>query len=805
MNETRTAASPRRVLCVHNNADLYGASRMLLRWLKRADRRRFEPLVVLPEAGPLKELIEKEGIRVILHPKLCVVTRRAFQSWRIVLFLLQYPVSVLYLWRLIRRGRIDLVYSNTGVIVSPAMAAWCAGVPHIWHIRESFQEFRKLWVVYAKYIQALSRRILAVSNAIADQFEPRGSAMVVHDGFSLDEFEVPKPRLREEFRTKYGLGDAFVVGCVGRIKLVRKGQEFLIQATGLLKQRGKCIKALIVGAPFAGNEAHLARLRDLTRELGVEDCVVFAGELKDARPAYAAMDMLALTSAQPEPFGGVVMEAMAMSLPVIATNIGGSLDQVLEGVTGLLVPPADPAALADAIVKLMQDPALRESMGARGRDRIRNDFTLSEMTDKIERVIEDSIQHRTPDRAAGDGTLSAKTAAGEALPKRVLHVHNNADVYGSGRSLLRLIKSIDRRRFQPFVVLPEEGLLKQMIEAEGTEVIVHRRLSIIARPMFHPWRLAWFFLNYPLSILSLWRLIKRRRIQLVHTNTGVIASPAMAARLARVPHVWHLREWFQEFPHLWLAYARYMKLLSYRVIAVSNSIARQFPSQDKVVVVHNGFSLADFQLPKENARAELRLRYGLGDRFVVGCVGRIKLVRKGQEVLVAATGLLEQRGRPIKALIVGAPFRGNEEHLEQLRHMVAEMGIGDSVVFTGEMADPRPAYAAMDVLALTSVQPEPFGGVVMEAMCMGLPVIATNVGGSLDQVVDGVTGLFVPPGDASALADAIEKLMQDAELRRRMGVAAVNRIRDSFSLEEMTRKVEAIFEEAVKARARALP
>jgi glycosyltransferase involved in cell wall biosynthesis len=122
------------------------------------------------------------------------------------------------------------------------------------------------------------------------------------------------------------------------------------------------------------------------------------------------------------------------------------------------------------------------------------------------------------------------------------------------------------------------------------------------------------------------------------------------------------------------------------------------------------------------------------------------------------------------------------------------------MVFAGEMADPRPAYAAMDVLAMTSIQAEPFGGVVSEAMSLELPVIATNIGGSLDQVIDGVTGLLVPAGDPAALADAIEKMMGDPELRRRMGAAGAKRIREHFSIAEMIGKMERLFDEAISSR-----
>ena len=384
-----------------------------------------------------------------------------------------------------------------------------------------------------------------------------------------------------------------------------------------------------------------------------------------------------------------------------------------------------------------------------------------------------------------------------ASPLRVLHVLNGADLYGANRCLLRFLMTVDRSRFLPVVVLPEDGPLKKLIEAQDIEIIVIPRLSIITRPVFCSWRIFPFFLNYTFSVLSLHRLIKQKDIHLVHTNTGVIVSSALAAKLAGVPHVWHIREWFQEFHSIWPIYSWFITKSSSKVVAVSNAVAEQFNSRNHVVVVHDGFSREEFQVPKENLRTEFQARYGLAGHFVVGCVGRIKLVRKGQEFLVQATALLKQRGLSIKTLIIGAPFRGNEEHLERMRRMVFELGIEDRVVFTGELKDARGAYAAMDVFALTSAQPEPFGGVVMEAMAMGLPVIATNIGGSLDQVENDVTGVFVPPGDAAALADAIEKLMSNSELRQRMGEAGVKRIHSHFSLAEATNKIEKLFEEVV--------
>src|SRR5262249_42246234 len=157
--------------------------------VKTVDRRRIRPIVVLPEEGMLKEMLEAEDVEVVLHPRLSTITRRVFGSWRLALFVLNYPVSVFFLWRLIKRQRIDVVHTNTGVMISAAMAAWLAGVPHIWHIRDWFQEFRSFWPAFAWYVRCLSRNIVAVSNAVANQFSP--PALVVHDGFAMSEFELP--------------------------------------------------------------------------------------------------------------------------------------------------------------------------------------------------------------------------------------------------------------------------------------------------------------------------------------------------------------------------------------------------------------------------------------------------------------------------------------------------------------------------------------------------------------------------------------------------------------------------------------
>ncbi len=380
-------------------------------------------------------------------------------------------------------------------------------------------------------------------------------------------------------------------------------------------------------------------------------------------------------------------------------------------------------------------------------------------------------------------------------PARVLYVHNSADIYGASRSLLRLLPAVAQAGVVPTVLLPEEGPLRNRITALGVETVVDRTLAIVTRQEFgSPRGLLKFSFRLPQSVLRLRRLIKSREIDLVHTNTGVIPAAGPAARLAGVPHVWHVRDSFLEFRGLWPVYRRYIRAFSNRIIAVSRPIADQFPAESKVVVIHNGISLTEFPEVSPIELEAFRQRHRLSGRAVVGCVGRIKFVRKGQETLVQAAAQLKQAGIFARYLIVGAPAPGNEEHLTRLHALIQDSGLSEDFIFTGELADVKTAYAAMDVVVLPSGQPEPFGGVVLEAMGMGRPVVATAIGGSVEQVADGETGYLFPPADAKQLAEKLALLLRDETVRKRFGQAGRERLASCFSFERMIEKFLDIYQ-----------
>ena len=377
----------------------------------------------------------------------------------------------------------------------------------------------------------------------------------------------------------------------------------------------------------------------------------------------------------------------------------------------------------------------------------------------------------------------------------ILSVNNSADIYGSSRCLLRMMELFAKDGHDVHVVVPCIGPLVGLLEDKGIKVHIHENLAIIERTQFASvvgkLSLLW---RYPLSTLWLIKLILQLKVDLVHTNSGVLPSPALAAKLTGRRHMWHIREFLSEFPSVWRVYQYYMCLLSTKVITISRTVQNQFAAglQDRCSIVYDG--LGEDAMTVDEAEVA-KFRSGIGDsHLLIGVIGRIKWVRKGQEVLVKAAGLLRDRFPTARYVIVGSVAPGNQDHLIRLRELVQELRLDDRVVFTGDVEDPKPLYAAFDVTVVPSVQPEPFGCVVMESMAVGTPVIGSRSGGIPEQIIDQKTGLLFTPGDEVDLARALERVMSDERLRLDMGRKSRQHYIEMFRIEETYRRLNQIFQ-----------
>jgi glycosyltransferase involved in cell wall biosynthesis len=375
---------------------------------------------------------------------------------------------------------------------------------------------------------------------------------------------------------------------------------------------------------------------------------------------------------------------------------------------------------------------------------------------------------------------------------RIVSVNHTADVYGASRCLERFAARAVRDGHELLVVLPGPGALKDALDAIGVTVRLHPLLTIIDRNTTRTLRNQLALLaKFPLSVIWLMWTIAGFRADVVHTNGGVAISPAFAAKLLRRPHVWHVREFFLEFPRLWPRYERLMFVMSDAIVAVSQAIRSQFSerSRSRVWVVYDGLPAAEFERKAiEPDTCAMRERFGLGQRLSACVVGRLKWKRKGQEVFIRAAGLLKSKYPDAVYLVVGTAAPGSEDHLDRFKALAQELGVGDRVVFTGDIGDVRPVYAAVDVSVAPSVDPEPFGCIVIESMAMGT------------QIVDGQTGYLFAPGDEQGLAAALDALFGDEQLRREVAANARRRFLAEFELEESYGNYLRVFETVRRGR-----
>ncbi len=338
-------------------------------------------------------------------------------------------------------------------------------------------------------------------------------------------------------------------------------------------------------------------------------------------------------------------------------------------------------------------------------------------------------------------------------------------------------------------MLPDHGELAADLRAAGVEVLV-RPLAVLRRSLMSPTGIGRVAASWAADAGGLGRVARRHGVALVHTNTSVTLGGAAAARLAGIPHVWHVREIYAGFERWWPGYRRLL-LTADALPCVSEATCAQFEGAPAACVVHDGLAVDPQRADRDDARAALGLPT---DAVVVAVLGRIS-GWKGQDVLVRALGEDALRGREdVVVLVAGAPWRGEERHERHLRELAAGLGVSERVRIAGFVEDVDLVYGAADVVAVPSKQPDPFPNAALEAAAAGCCVVASAHGGLPEMLRDGETGVLVAPGDAAALATALAGLADDAQRRDALGAAARADVRTRFSRETMLGAVQALYD-----------
>jgi glycosyltransferase involved in cell wall biosynthesis/peptidoglycan/xylan/chitin deacetylase (PgdA/CDA1 family) len=391
--------SPTRVLMAVHSAERGGAQLVAL-GQARALRGEYD-LVVAVRAGPLRAAFA-ETAAVVRGPTSLPIWGASHGRW--VLQIARAVPDAVRFAGLVRRLRIDVVIVNSTVLVAPVLGARLAGVPVVVHAQEAPKSAAAsgLFRVHG----ALAHTVVAISPWIARAFDgARATVLQNPVGIPVP----PDPGPREPCPS--GVFRLLMVGTLDR----HKRQDLAVSVIRALRDRGLEAELTLVG--LEADPAYAAELRRQAHESGVAAQLDFAGPTSDVAARLLAADALLLPAGEVTPL--VLMEAMALRTPVIAARMGSIPDVVADGVSGLLVAPDDPAALAAAVLRLRDEEGLAVRIADGGRRRVEEHFDERQSHLRLSAEIRRLTTGRAPvSRAASRVDTPARLAAGRVVLRR---------------------------------------------------------------------------------------------------------------------------------------------------------------------------------------------------------------------------------------------------------------------------------------------------------------------------------------------------------------------------------------------------
>jgi glycosyltransferase involved in cell wall biosynthesis len=394
--------APKRILYCEGNVDgtIGGSYFSLLFLVEHLDRSQFEPIVVfhLPHALEHRFRAIVSDVRILERSARFRLRLRDTELCRRAPVLckplgwVQSAVNVArYIWRvgslaaLLKHERIALLHLNNSVTRNHEwmLAAWLTRTPFVTHERGINDRFSRSCYFFAPKLAA----IICISGAVRDNLRDHGLAKtklrVIHNG--LDPMRVRPERSPEQVRRAYGIAAGRpVIGMVGNIN-EWKGQEVVLRALPAIVRRFPTLACIFVGATSQSAQPYEQRLKRLIVELGFQANVVFTGYCSNVADVMNIMFVALHASIAPEPFGRVLLEAMALKKPVVGSRDGAVTEIVIDGETGYTFPPGDSDALAARVVELLEDEQKRRMFGEAGFDRLTKEFHV---TRNVERTKE---------------------------------------------------------------------------------------------------------------------------------------------------------------------------------------------------------------------------------------------------------------------------------------------------------------------------------------------------------------------------------------------------------------------------------
>jgi len=384
--------------------------------------------------------------------------------------------------------------------------------------------------------------------------------------------------------------------------------------------------------------------------------------------------------------------------------------------------------------------------------------------------------------------------------KSILFIHQSAELYGSDKTILMFISSLDKSKYLPVVILPFDGPLKREFEKNNIKVVIAPVLKLY-RKMFTPNGVLKFFKEYKDGLKIIKDLHKTYKFDIVYSHTLASLIGIVFAKKFKIKHLWHVQEIIAKPTFFNRGFVKLLSLKCNHVAVYDSKTTMEFwikgnpELAKKSEYVCNGLDVSQKPQPNPEAIQQIREEFFhvMQEDLVIALVGRINSW-KGQPLLLEAFNSIADKYTNIKLVFIGSAPPNQEFFETNLKSKISEFKLENRVIIIPFQENIWQFWDSVDIAVVPSTEPEPFGMVAIEAMLSKKPVVAANHGGLTETVVHNHNGLLFEPNNANALAEALEVLILDQSKRKLFGEKGYQRTIDHFSLEKHVAKFESIFE-----------
>lgn len=798
-----------KILIIIDNLNKGGAQQQLLKFITGYDRGRFEITLCTLDATANYMLgdFEKAGARVIIIPqrgKLCLG-------------------ALIKLYQLLRSERFDIVhtYLATADYYGRLAAILTGNCKIVSSVRgeDRWKEKQHIWA--DRVLNRFNDRIVVNAGRLREVVIKRDYAqpdkiVTIYNGIDTGKIEDGRAKIDSPFsilnlRRSLGISNnEYVVGAVGRLGPEKDYPTFLKAAEEVVKIVPN-VKFVIVGD---GPEKQ--RLADSVKRLGIENKIIFTGLRNDALEIMNIFDVQVLTSLY-EGCPNVVMEAMALAKPVVATDVGGCAELISDGVSGYISKVGDSRDIAAKVIAILKDNALRQKMGEAGREKIRRDFRSEIMVSKTEALYEQLAGPKTafimPQFPRYDETF---------IMREVLELKN--------QGLNMIVFSLKAPK-DKIVHEEAEEFLDSVVNLPflfSFRLLFSNFYFLFSRPLRYLGSLGFIFTRYAKSPKALLkalavfpktvafaRIAQKAKVRLVHgywATTPTVCAMVIK-RLTGIPFSFTghahdiyvdtvgLREKIERAEFVVTCTRDNKKYLEKLLMGENGREKIETRYEDKIIVSYHGLDLGRFNGKTEDARCLMpdASNEDLGSRiedrtFRILSVGSL-LDCKGFDILIDACKILRDEAADFECTIAGG---GPLE--QELKRRTQYAGLNTKIKFTGYITQEKliPLYKAADVFVL-AMKPQIHWGipnVLLEAMAAGAPVICTMLPSIPELIEEGKTGFIVPAYDPQAVAEAIKRLIDDPQLRQKVADAGKIAVEAKFDVRKNAAQLRGIFESA---------